>query len=351
MIALLLAQETPRAANLFFMKEGSTIARQIDDAFYFILWVSIVSFVLCVAAGVWFMWKYRTRQGHKTIHTASHDTRLEITWTVIPTILVAIMFWVGFDSFLNMREAPSDALQIQVIARQWSWEFQYPNGAVDSDLHVPVGKPVKLIMTSPDVLHSLFIPAFRVKQDVVPGRYTTLWFEALETNTDPGYHLFCTEYCGQDHWNMNRRVHVFPQDEYAAVMAEKANWLGDNTLTPAEKGERLYTQACVSCHLPDKDTKIGPGFLIVSEAIRDGSQVSFDNAAPLVPDENYLRESILVPGAKVRQGFPNQMNSFQGQLDDARINYLITYIKSLAQPEIGSELEPAKTEDAPDQAK
>ena len=339
----LMAQSEPRAANIFFKQEGSTIARQIDDVFYFILWVSIISFVLCIGAGAWFVIKYRARQGHTAVHTASHDTRLEVTWTVIPTILVAIMFYVGFESFLDLREAPADSYEVQVVARQWSWEFNYPNGATDSDLHVPVGTPVKLTMTSMDVLHSLYIPAFRVKQDCVPGRYTTLWFEALE----PGeYHLFCTEYCGAEHWNMNRTVYVYEQDEYAEVMAEKANWLGDTAILPKEKGERLYNQACASCHLVTDETKIGPGFQIVSEAIRDGSQILFDNAPPLVPDDNYLRESILVPGAKVRSGWPNQMNSFQGQLDETRIRYLITFIKSIAQPEIGAELETPAEGDA-----
>ncbi len=349
LLASLAAQSTPRAANLFFPEEGSTIARQIDDVFYFILWVSIISFVLCIGAGVWFMWKYREREGHQMIPTASHSTRLEITWTVIPTILVAIMFWVGFDSYLDMREAPADSYEVQVIARQWAWEFHYPNGAIDSDLHVPVGRPVKLIMTSTDVLHSLFVPAFRVKQDIVPGRYTTLWFEALESNTEAGdnpgeaYDLFCTEYCGQDHWNMNRKVYVYSEDTYAGAMAERANWLGKiGELTPAQKGERLYKQACSSCHLPSEETKIGPGFLLVSQAIADGTEIEFDGAPPLVPDENYLRESILVPGAKVRKGYPNQMNSFQGQLNDLRINYILTYIKSLADPTIGAEMETAE---------
>ena len=349
----LAAQSTPRAGNLFFPEEGSTVARQIDDVFYFILWVSIISFVLCIGAGVWFMWKYREREGHQMIPTPSHSTRLEITWTIVPTILVAIMFWVGFDSFLHLREAPSDSYEIEVIARQWSWEFRYPNGAVDEHLHVPVGKPVKLIMTSTDVLHSLFIPAFRVKQDVVPGRYTTLWFEALRTNADEdtdvdiqedrdlAFDLFCTEYCGQDHSFMNRKVFVYPQDQYDAIMREKANWLGKaGDLTPAQKGERLYQSACISCHLPTGETKIGPGFLEVSTAIASGTTtLEFENAPNLIPDENYLRESILVPGAKVRKGFPNQMNSFQGQLDDKRIAYLITYIKSLADPQIGAEYE------------
>jgi cytochrome c oxidase subunit 2 len=138
---------------------------------------------------------------------------------------------------------------------------------------------------------------------------------------------------------MNRTVYVYEQEEFERVIAEKANWLGDTAITPQEKGERLYQQACASCHLPTDDKKIGPGFQIVSEAIRDQTEIQFENAPPLVPDENYLRESILVPAAKIREGYPNQMNSFQGQLDDKRINYLITYIKSIASPEIGAEFE------------
>lgn len=325
--------------NLFFPEQGSTIAKEIDDVFYFILWVSIISFVGCIGAGVWFMWRYRARAGHREEVTAAHDTRLEITWTVIPTLLVAVMFYVGFEGFMNLREAPGDAYTINVTARQWAWDFSYPNGAKDTDLHVPAGRPVKLLMSSEDVLHSLYIPSFRVKQDVVPGRYTSLWFEAFlpeQKDREQGLYLFCTEYCGTDHWNMNRRVYVYPQAEFDAKIQKLADFLNDPAIAPAEKGRRIYARACASCHLTTDGTKIGPGFEIVSKAIKDGGSVAFADGTSLVPDENYLRESILVPGAKVRQGYPNQMNSFQGQLSDAEINFLITFIKSISDPSQGA---------------
>jgi cytochrome c oxidase subunit 2 len=328
----------PQNDNLFFPEQGSTIAKQIDDVFYFILWVSIISFVGCIGAGLWFMWRYRARPGHREEVTSAHDTRLEITWTVIPTLLVAVMFYVGFEGFMNLREAPGDAYTINVTARQWAWDFSYPNGAKDSDLHVPAGKPVRLLMSSEDVLHSLYIPSFRVKQDVVPGRYTSLWFEALlpsEQDQKDGLHLFCTEYCGTDHWNMNRRVFVYPPAEFEAKIQKLADFLNDPAIAPAEKGRRIYTRACASCHLTTGDTKIGPGFQLVSNALKDKSALEFDGSPSLVPDENYLRESILVPAAKIRKGYPNQMNSFQGQLSDQEIGLLITFIKSISDPTQG----------------
>ncbi len=348
----LIAQAGNRARNLFFDVEGSTLAGDIDNVFYFILWVSIVSFVAIVAVTGWFLLKYRARPGHEAVKTATHSTSLEITWTVIPTILSAAMFWVGFEGYMDLKQAPSNAYEIQVRAFQWGWEFSYPNGAKDTDLHIPAETPVKLVMTSSDVLHSLFIPAFRVKQDVVPGRYTSMWFESLSladldggvreqarTLADTGYvelNLFCTEYCGTNHSGMGRTVYVYTPADFEAKITEIAKFMIDPAIPLAEKGARVYAGACNSCHLVEEDAvKIGPSFYNLSRSIRDGEMIEFTDAedASLVPDENYIRESILYPGEKVRKGYPNQMNSFLGNLDDRRIEALIAYIKSLSTAE------------------
>lgn len=345
--------ELPIGGNLYFPDAQSTVAADIDGLFYFILWISIISFVILIGGALLFMWKYRAREGHKRTITPTHDARLEATWTVIPTIIVAIIFYVGFEGFMDLREAPGDSYEIQVTAQQWAWSFKYPNGAESSDLYVPMGEPVKLVMTSMDVLHSLFIPEFRVKQDVVPGRYTSLWFESLPSEGGEGYlaHLFCTEYCGTEHSNMNRLVHVLPRDEFDQWAADTANFYDQMPLHLA--GEIVYQRACASCHLVEPDQiKIGPSFGNLSVAVRDGAEIQFSNTGPVVADENYLRESILMPAAKVRRWvggdagsdgpayeFPNQMNSFAGQLSEEHLTALIAYIKSLADESLIQEYE------------
>lgn len=340
--------QLPIGGNLYFPDAQSTVAGDIDYLFYFILWISIVSFVILIGGALLFLWKYRAREGHKRTITPTHDARLEATWTVIPTIIVAIIFYVGFEGFMDLREAPGDSYEIQVTAQQWAWSFKYPNGAESSDLYVPMGEPVKLVMTSMDVLHSLFIPEFRVKQDVVPGRYTSLWFESLPSEDGGRYlaHLFCTEYCGTDHSNMNRLVHVLPRDEFDEWAADTANFYDQMPLHQA--GEIVYQRACASCHVTEPgEIKIGPSFHNLSVAVSQGAEIQFSNGvAPVVADENYIRESILMPAAKVRKWvggdknagnpegpsfeFPNQMNSFAGQLSEEHLTALIAYIKSLA---------------------
>ena len=259
------------------------------------------------------------------------------------------MFWVGFEGYMDLKQAPSNAYEIQVRAFQWGWEFEYPNGAKDTNLHVPAETPVKLIMTSSDVLHSLFIPAFRVKQDIVPGRYTSLWFESLSledidagvreqarTLEDKGWvelNLFCTEYCGTDHSNMNRIVYVYTPEDFQAKIDELAEFMDNDAIPLWEKGQRVYGGACSSCHLVEEGAvKIGPSFYNLSRSIRESETIEFVDAedAPLVPDENYIRESILYPAEKVRKDFPNQMNSFLGNIDDREIEALIAYIKWLS---------------------
>jgi cytochrome c oxidase subunit II len=234
------AESAPsRDATFWFPEQASEIAQSLDNIFYFILWVSIVSFVIVIGAAAMFVLRYRAREGHREEKTSSHDTRLELTWTIIPTILVAVMFYVGAKGFFDLKQAPGDSYQVQVLGFRWAWEFVYPNGVRTNELHVPLDQPVRLVMTSSDVLHSLFIPAFRVKQDVVPGRYTSLWFKPIRTGT---FHLFCTEYCGTQHAGMITRVVVHERDTTSCSRCTARSWSSCSS-SPASR-RRSATSCC-----------------------------------------------------------------------------------------------------------
>ena len=315
--------------NFWFPEQASTVAGGIDAVFYFILWVSTISFVGVVGVTLWFAWKYRARPGHSAVKTSSHDNTLEVTWTILPTILVAGMFWVGFKGFLDLRNAPEGSYQVNVTAQKWSWDFQYPNGHTSPELHGWVGQPTRLLMSSTDVLHSLYLPSFRVKQDIVPGRYTSLWYEA----TKPGvYNLFCTEYCGDEHSSMITTCVIHESKEAFDAWMEVDSDIIGNAGSLVEAGEILYRRkGCTQCHLPTAETVQGPGFLVASEAWRDGTELPLDGGGSVIPDENYLRESILVPGAQIRDGFKGvNMPAYQGRIKDDELGAIILYIQSLA---------------------
>ena len=279
-VCLAVAETTgePTPAN-FWMPEGaSNQAPFIDLSFYIINWINYFFFALVTIVLVWFTFKYRRRGKEvKVDETATnHNTTLEVTWTVIPTLILVGVFFMGFVGFLDLTTPPKDAYQINVTAQQWAWEFEYPNGAKStSELVVPAGRPVQLVMRSKDVLHSLYIPDFRVKQDVVPGRYTYLWFES-EVETDPDdesdfFWLFCTEYCGDSHWNMNVHVRVFPDEEFDKWTKEQARWLD---VIPEQDlyfmaGPKLYKR-CSTCHSidPDEACRVTPAARICERGSR-----------------------------------------------------------------------------------
>jgi cytochrome c oxidase subunit 2 len=228
-----------------------------------------------------------------------------------------------------MHSPPPGAIEVTAVAKQWMWKFQHPNGRRELDeLHVPVGKPVLLTLTSQDVIHSFFVPEFRVKQDVLPGRYTRVWFEA----TRPGdYHLFCTQYCGLDHARMRGQVHVLTPEDYERWLqggepADGARFgrAGGPALSMAARGGRLFTRlGCVSCH------GLNPGVQAPSLYGVYGSQVALSNGDTVLADENYLRESILNPRAKIVMGYPAVMPSFAGVIQEEDVLDLIAYLKSL----------------------
>ena len=320
---LTLAGSTPAVLlgdNRFWLPPpDSTTAPAMDRVFYLILWICAFFFLLVVTCMVYFVIVYRRRPGHTSQESATHSNPLEITWTIIPIIVVAFIFYAGFSAYMDMTTAPQNAYEILVKARKWEWIFTYPNGHSDSDLHVPPNEPVKLIMSSDDVIHSLSIPAFRVKMDCVPGRFTYAWFQG----TTPGtYDLLCAEYCGDSHYNMLAKVVVHEPGEFSAWLEKAANYF--MTLPPAEAGKVLFTRRCNQCHSDDGTAKTGPtlkGIFGQTHQMRDGSSV--------VVDENYIRESLMDPQAKIRDGFPPAMPTFKGMLDDDKIRFLIEYIKTL----------------------
>ncbi len=308
--------------GLFFPEPTSTTAETVDNLFYFILGVCVIFFLLIVALMITFVLKYREKPGVGPQPSPSHNNWLEILWSVIPGCIVGAIFVWGFWGYMDMRQAPDDSYEIQVVAKKWSWSFIYPNGHVDNNLHVPLDRPVRLMMSSDDVIHSLYIPAFRIKMDLVPGRYSTTWFQA---DTVGQYTLFCAEYCGTQHSTMLAKVVVHPSGEFESWLEDAANFL--ERVTPVEAGEILYQRrGCVQCHSVDGSAKTGPSFKDVF-----GTQQAMTDGTTVEVDENYIRESILEPQAKVRAGYKPVMPTYQGQLKDEEIAAIIAYIKSLAQ--------------------
>ncbi|MEW6741670.1 MAG: cytochrome c oxidase subunit II [Planctomycetota bacterium] len=313
--------ETGVAQSFWLPTPASTIAGEVDWLFYFILGIAIVFFVIIVVTMVVFVLKYRRPPGTQPPPSPDHNMALELTWSVIPTILVLAMFYFGFRGYINMLTAPANALEVQVTAQRWKWLFQYPNGYVDGNLHVPVDTPVQLVMRSEDVIHSFYVPDFRVKADVVPGRYRKLWFEATQVGT---YDIFCAEYCGTEHSAMRALVEVHSPEGYQEWMDEAANWF--KNLPPAEAGARVFqVQGCASCHGADGSGLQGPPL-----QQKFGREEQFNDGSRVIVDENYIRESILEPNAKIVAGYEQvPMPTYKGRLSDQDISFLIAFIKSL----------------------
>lgn len=311
--------------SFWFPAAASNHAGLVDSVYAFIYWVSVVSFVLIVGAMVVFSIKYRaSAKRPKPGKASSHNTWLEIGWSLPPAVVGAILFYVGAVGYIDMRTPPDDSYDIRVRARKWAWEFEYPGGLIQPDLHVPEGRAVRLIMSSDDILHSFFVPAFRVKRDVVPGRYNYVWFEATQEGT---FQIYCTEYCGTRHSEMLSKVIVHSQAGYT-------NWLSEteaslNNETPEQAGMRLVAErGCRGCHSLDGSRLIGPslkGLYNRKRPLNDGSVV--------VADDNYIRTSLLNPAKQVVEGYAPVMPTFQGRLTDRELDSIIAYIKSISQGE------------------
>lgn len=303
--------------------KSSTIAGEVDALFYFILIATAIVFAIVVSGLVLFSIRYRRRTATAPLTSGkAHDTKLEIIWTVIPTILVIILFFWGFNVYLKMRVVPRNAMEIKVTGRKWFWVFDYPDGTkAMNELVVPAGKPVRLLLSSEDVIHSFYIPAFRIKMDALPNRYTETWFEATQTGA---FDIFCAEYCGKGHSEMTGLVKVLTPEDYTAWRDSSLAAVPETT-SPVDRGRQLFSQrACNTCHTIDGAPMVGPTFKNLY-----GHTVTLEGGSSVTADENYIRRSILEPKAEIVSGFQPVMPTYQGLLNDRDIDALVAYIKSL----------------------
>lgn len=335
-----------RGKTFWLPEQASTTAYDVDNAFYFVYWVSVFFLILITVLLLWFTIKYKKKKGSKPEPAPNHNMPLEITWSVIPTLLVVVMFFWGFKGYLDLATPPADSYVITCTGQKWKWLFTYPNGHIDTELHIPANTNVKLDITSEDVLHSPYVPAFRTKQDAVPGRYTKMWFHAVKTGE---FDFFCNEYCGKEHSAMITKCIVHPADEFDHWLANadpvarmtpeqfeeyKKDPAGTIAKYPEDLkglevpvivGENLYKKfGCTQCHTLDGERLIGPSFKGAW-----GSQRKFEDGSAGVVDENYVVESILYPQNKIVEGYERVMPSFNGRLKDRQIYCIIQWLKTL----------------------
>lgn len=306
-------------------EQGSDFAYKVDYAHDIVTIISVICTVAIVGVMLYFAIIYRQRNGqdHETPAIEGNNT-LEVIWTVFPTLVCIWVAWLGYDSFVDLRTPPANAMEVNVTGRKWAWDFQYSNGKkTTSELVVPVGEPVKLIMTSRDVLHSFFVPVMRTKMDVIPGRYTHEWFRPIKTGD---FQVFCTEYCGNEHSKMMARLKVLPRAEFERWLADDSEAKKLAAMKPSDMGKQLYvSKSCNTCHSLDGSQKVGPSWLKLYNR-----QGSLTNGQSYVADHNYIKESILNPAAKVVAGYQaGVMPSYAGQLSDVEIESIIEFIKTV----------------------
>ena len=296
---------------------ASTEAAKVDSLFYFMVALcGSVALIIAVLV-VYFAVKYRRRTHPQIALTGRFSRLLEIGWTVVPLAIFIFIFYWGAELYFSQSRAPEGSLEIDVVGKQWMWKFQHPEGQREiNTLHVPLGRPVKLTVASQDVIHSFFVPAFRIHLDAVPGRYRTIWFQPTQVGT---FHLFCSQYCGTQHSGLVGEIVVMPPDEYA-------RWL---TSSPegsiASEGEKLFRQlSCNACHTGDASARapfLGDLY---------GQTVSLQSGYTVRADENYIRESIVDPQSKIVAGYKPIMPTFQGRIDEEQMMQLVAFIKSLS---------------------
>ena len=300
-----------------FPERASTLAGDVDNLYFFLIALTAFFSILIATLVIVFAIRYRRRNTAAVGAPITGSIPLELMWSIVPFGISMVIFVWGATVYFNIVRPPDETLEIYSVGKRWMWKFQHIDGQREiNELHVPIGRPVKVTMTSEDVIHSLYFPAFRVKADVIPGRYSTLWFNATRTGE---YHLFCAEYCGTKHSGMVGRIVVMEPAEYQA-------WLsgGTSEMSLAARGQRLFEElACHTCHLPDGSGK-GP-----SQVGLFGSQVNLADGSMVTADESYIRESILNPQAKITAGYQPLMPTFQGLVNEEGLLALIEYIKSL----------------------
>jgi cytochrome c oxidase subunit 2 len=370
----LISMKVPLGGPMLLPSPDSTHASMVDDVYVLITWTCIVSFFLIIPPMVWFMWRYRRRsEGQLAESQEDHSQLIEIIWSAVPLIFFIVIFVWGWRGYIDAYLEPADAMQVYVRGEQWNWEFSYVE---DSDRNplpeavsikgretfvVPAGRPVKLVMTSNDVLHSFYVPNFRIKYDVIPGRYTTVWFEVpveraakapakvegCETKDVKGadgkvvrkalspaektvcetmkwddglYPIFCTEYCGKDHSRMLSQLKVVPAEQYDKWLSAMAEL---NSGGPSmERGEKIYKGVCMACHSTDGSRLVGPSFKGLY-----GRQGKTEAGEAYEANDAYIKESILYPNKKIVEGYPAAMPP--QKLKDAEIQSIIMYMKSL----------------------
>ena len=302
-----------------FPKSVTELGGQVDVIHLWLIAVMGFWFVACNGAMIYMLLRYREKGPNQKTSTVKGNHLLETAWTLIPTVICMFIFYYGVQAWSEMRTIPEGGYEVMVKAKKWSWTFTHPDGRIEAqNFYVPAGQPVKMTMKSVDVLHSFFIPEFRVKEDVVPSRYTQLWFQAEVPGT---YNLFCTEYCGDDHSVMLGKVHVLDAEDWQKFLADELF----PTLTPEEEGARLFTtNGCIGCHSTDGSANKGPtlkGLFGTEETLVGGAKVAVD--------EVYLEKSIRDPGADIVEGYPTNLMTTFDYLGQEQIDNIIIFIKTL----------------------
>jgi cytochrome c oxidase subunit 2 len=322
------------AGGSFWMPpQGSDMAGDVDWLFFFIFYICLFFFLLILVLLVTFAWKYRYREGAPMLDAPKHNTAAELTWTFIPTLIVIVIFFYGFKGYLRMVVPPPDSYEVDVTAQMWRYNFNYPNGQLSDDMytepgistqipvmHIPVDTPVVFVLTSTDVIHGFYMPVFRIKKDVVPGRYNKIWVQATTTGM---FDIYCTQYCGQDHSSMRAKVLVQPRADFVAWVNKLG---GGNFKTPADRGKYLWqTRGCNTCHTIDgTDSGKAPTW---KDLYMETQQTL---SGPHLADENYLHTVITRPNIYPFAKYNPVMPPTQGLLDDKDISDIISFIKTLS---------------------
>ena len=308
----------------FSPDQASSYSGRVDSLFAFLCVLTILVGVAITLLILYFAVKYRRKNEDEVPRPVAGSMKLEMVWMIIPFFISMGIFVWGSSIYYTMYHTPKEALEVYVVAKQWMWKFQHLDGQREiNELHVPAGRKVKVMMTTEDVIHSFYVPAFRIKLDVVPGKYSTVWFEPTKAGR---YHLFCAEYCGTGHSRMIGWIDVMEASEYQAWLSGGAS---EGSL--ASSGEKLFQQlACITCHRSDA-TGRGP----VLEGLF-GKVVQLQDGSKVIVDEGYIRESVLNPRAKIAAGFQPIMPTFQGQVSEEQLLQLVAYIKSIG-PKPGGE--------------
>jgi len=326
----------PGSPNFWMPQAASTHAEHVDFMWNFIMAVTVIFTLIVVVLMTWFLIKYRAKGDDEPDPTnvVTHSTTLEITWTVIPTCIVLVMFVLGFRGYLDSSVAPPSAYNVKVNGFTWGWNFTYPDGRQTPNLHLPKGRDVRFELTSSDVLHSSYVPAFRLKKDVVPGRINSYWVNPTQEGI---FELFCTEYCGQQHSEMVAKVFVYDAENYDAALDKMTNIYADpvtgDPRPPAEVGKVLWSaRGCMGCHSIDGSDGTGPTWQNLWMANRQ-----FTDGTEGVADANYIRESIYYPARKIVVGYGNAMPGYLGQLDERDVSSITEYIKTLSPDKAGED--------------